>query len=543
VHRALSAAAQKRINVHTPNGQPSSPTNLTPGQGVLSTSNKVNTPTTGAKATPSGRFNFRNTPGGRKPTTPYGKRAQQLNDKSKRYAGATPGPERRKSGKMYRETPRNDLRALSRVMAPKTVPVTTSPSSPPLRTRRSRSRQVEDDSPPPPPPRLSMPRHELDYDSFHEAPPRMSVDLDGDEVEEGRRQYQRRKSSFGAQRLDDQMGVLNELDEDDHFQGVVDNLIIDVLGDDEDEDDDEADEYTGPIGDNTTVNLRAMIRDEADGDISLGGRQSFGTDGEPTFQFNVPEGDWSRLSQSFERQQDEEAARTGALSFADIEVADDQEDYDATGLQFNDESMLPIMDDVFDDVEETNLDVQQPSATPSPRPISSPHSIARAAASLAQRQTTRQPRLKTTHVSKHGIEYPSLPSNVVKKLASTFSRQSGGNGKVNKETLTALTEASDWFFERMSEDLATYSTHAKRKRIEDADVVTLMKRYVSLASIYSRIHSLTFISRQRLVNDHHTVFSLAQKYLPGELLQAVRMAPPVIKSRGKKRRLSAIQEE
>lgn len=49
-------------------------------------------------------------------------------------------------------------------------------------------------------------------------------------------------------------------------------------------------------------------------------------------------------------------------------------------------------------------------------------------------------------------------------------------------------------------------------------------------------------SRQRQLNSHNTVFSVAQKYLPGELLQAVRMAP-VSKSRGKKRKLETVVEE
>jgi histone H3/H4 len=83
---------------------------------------------------------------------------------------------------------------------------------------------------------------------------------------------------------------------------------------------------------------------------------------------------------------------------------------------------------------------------------------------------------KTLHRSKFGTEYPSLPPAVVKKLASTYSRACGGNGRLNKETVLALSQASDWFFEQISDDLATYSTHARRKTIEEADVITLMKR-------------------------------------------------------------------
>jgi Centromere kinetochore component CENP-T histone fold len=48
--------------------------------------------------------------------------------------------------------------------------------------------------------------------------------------------------------------------------------------------------------------------------------------------------------------------------------------------------------------------------------------------------------------------------------------------------------------------------------------------------------------RQRQLNDHNTIFSVAQKFLPAELLQSVKMAP-VPKLRGRKRRLETVPEE
>jgi histone H3/H4 len=88
--------------------------------------------------------------------------------------------------------------------------------------------------------------------------------------------------------------------------------------------------------------------------------------------------------------------------------------------------------------------------------------------------TVRLP--KTLHRSKLGNEYPSLPPSVIKRLAGTYARTCGGNGRLNKDAVLALSQASDWFFEQISDDLATYSTHAHRKTIEEADVITLMKR-------------------------------------------------------------------
>ena len=82
-------------------------------------------------------------------------------------------------------------------------------------------------------------------------------------------------------------------------------------------------------------------------------------------------------------------------------------------------------------------------------------------------------------VSRSGVEYPSLPTAVIKRVVSGFAGTNGsGNAKINRETVAALSQATDWFFEQVSEDLASYSEHAGRKTIDEADVITLMRRYV-----------------------------------------------------------------
>ena len=50
--------------------------------------------------------------------------------------------------------------------------------------------------------------------------------------------------------------------------------------------------------------------------------------------------------------------------------------------------------------------------------------------------------------------------------------------KISRETLEAIMQATDWFFEQAAEDLASYADHASRKAIDDSDAITLMKRYV-----------------------------------------------------------------
>ena len=92
----------------------------------------------------------------------------------------------------------------------------------------------------------------------------------------------------------------------------------------------------------------------------------------------------------------------------------------------------------------------------------------------------RQP--KGLKRSRHGIPYPSLPSGVTKRIASTCNRVLGmKKSSISKESLKAIMEASDRYFEQFSEDLGAFAHHAGRKKIEESDAIAVMKRYVILA--------------------------------------------------------------
>ncbi|KAI5293231.1 hypothetical protein KEM52_005729 [Ascosphaera acerosa] len=95
---------------------------------------------------------------------------------------------------------------------------------------------------------------------------------------------------------------------------------------------------------------------------------------------------------------------------------------------------------------------------------------------------------------------PKLPSSTVKKIAMRSTR----GGKLNKGTVDVLSQATAWFFEQMSADLAAFADHAGRKVIDESDVVTLMRR-------------------QRLIGPQTSVFALAKKHLPQELVQEIRL--------------------
>ena len=192
---------------------------------------------------------------------------------------------------------------------------------------------------------------------------------------------------------------------------------------------------------------------------------------------------------------------TGPLDEKDVAESSEEED--------EDEDARPLANM---NVDETSIGSDAEAPQPNPDEMGAP-----------QARKIRPPtkRLKkAVRNSRWGIPAPSLPQGVVKRVASSFARSSGtSRGRVSKDVLTALSQASDWYFEQLADDLGAYSKHARRKVIEEADVITLMKR-------------------QRLLSATSTPFSLAQKFLPRELLQEMRMAPPkddVKKPRGKRK--------
>ncbi|PTB80136.1 hypothetical protein M440DRAFT_1369053 [Trichoderma longibrachiatum ATCC 18648] len=84
---------------------------------------------------------------------------------------------------------------------------------------------------------------------------------------------------------------------------------------------------------------------------------------------------------------------------------------------------------------------------------------------------------KKARISRHNIEYPQLPAAFVRQVAHTAMQTTGFvNQRISADTLEALTQASDWYFEQLGDDLAAYANHANRRTIEERDVITLMNR-------------------------------------------------------------------
>ncbi|KAF2877102.1 centromere kinetochore component CENP-T-domain-containing protein [Massariosphaeria phaeospora] len=493
----------------------------------------IRTPGTGAR-TPRGGPATRPIPSRRTaPTTPHAIRALR----ERAHAARTPGHTRRRSGRIQRETPRDILRDLSRVLARNTQP-----TEPHLQARPPRNSALDfpeiEDGPDPAVPRLSMPLEDMyDDDSIHEAPPRQSLlphlpdDVDNGTIQSlefGRRAISEDPRMFGT-RVSERFADLTELGMDGE-EYEIDGTFINrrqTL--------DPQHAFQEGTDDDTTTDIRALTgrRDGRPSDVDLGvfGDLDDEVD-EPTFRFTIPQ----RIQAAAPEDQDEEEGLDASAYderqngvYNDEPLIDEQADdneageaaataegEDATGVfeAIGWESEHDVEDDAeLEAYREETSAIDRSLQTQSPeRPTD---------ATKAPRRQRRE-----LMVSAHGLEYPSFPAAVVKRLATGFAKSQGSNGKLSKDTVAVLAQTSDWFFEQVSEDLAAYARHGGRKMIEESDVIAIMKR-------------------QRQITSNSTVFSLAQKLLPRELLQQLRMEPlPKAKGqRQKRKRMETIDEE
>ncbi|KAF2626020.1 hypothetical protein BU25DRAFT_459971 [Macroventuria anomochaeta] len=472
------------------------------------------------------------------PTTPHAIRALR----ERANAARTPGNSRRRSGRVQRETPRDLLRNLSRALAQDSRPVEPEPQTLPRRSRHS-ALDLPDvaDSPDVAAPRLSMPLEDMyDDDSFHERPPRQSLlpelpdDVDGGTVQSlefGRRalsedpRYVRRASERFAD-----FSELGAVDEEFEIDGTFINRrrtgafdpLLDQTIVEEDED---------------TVEALTGRRDgpSSDADLGVFGQGDDDTE-EPTFRFHIPE----QIRAPIEEGAEEQVELGDTITLPDV-AGEEEEDLEV------DEETPPL-----DEPEETGaLDVNEPTEAfgmtgwesdpggdddlelaayrEEESALDRSLQVPEAPALVQKRMATRRIELKLSRV---GLDYPSFPAAPVKKLALSFMKSQGSKAQLNKDALAALVQTTDDFFEQIGIDLAAYAQHAGRRTIEESDVLALMRRYVTFPYLLTRKTS-----------SNTTSFSLAQKMLPRELLQQLRMEPqPKLKGQ-KRKRLATVQEE
>ncbi|KAF7542554.1 hypothetical protein G7046_g10149 [Stylonectria norvegica] len=390
-----------------------------------------------------------------------------------------------------RETPMGILRNLGKVLAPSSKAIASSSSSPrdkstiePIMEEDGDMYDYDDDDDLPiDRPRLSLPiEDDDDEDDSDLRPPRLSgVEEENytvQSVELPRRAISEQlgsrlsRGSFGSVRVSDYFNN-NDMTDDigqqsDFFPGLLEDLQARAEADD-------------PSIERFDADLTRRMTMGRESDFGL--QMPQGVEDQTTFLMSEPAADAPPTSPLLDRSISE--ARAAEAQEPAGEVMFD--DYDMDAGVFDDHS------DLEDEVElqEANTTVAKPAP---------------------------KTRKKQKRISRHGIEYPPLPPSFVKRVAQTAMQTSGlSNPRISADTLAALTQASEWFFEQLGDDLGAYADHAKRKTVEESDVVTIMKR-------------------QRQVGSSSTLFSLAQKHLPRELLQELRMpVPQPVKQRRAKR--------
>ncbi|KAF6810247.1 hypothetical protein CSOJ01_06438 [Colletotrichum sojae] len=501
--------------------------------------------------------------------TPHARAAYRTIDQ-RRAAALTPGgKKRRESLRPRRESLRDVLRGLSRVTKHNTDVVVTS-SSPsdvggpalPIRTvPRAPDRSLmydddEDDELPIDRPRLSLP---LDVEEEDEdlVPPRLSEMDENATIEFPRRAYPNQsRLSMGEGRLS---GYRNfgELDDDDDG-GVGFDPGLDVGPFDDEE------------GREQDASLERIENDAARRETLASARESdFGfqvpLDGDQTTFIMAVEGQSSPARPLPEITDEQPSVNIGPLPDDQNPLppfdSDDRDDnpgggfedfgptYDMRSSSPEDYTAATMAQADITDFAGADADATEEEADA-------------AEGGTEQQRRGAKPSKRGLKLSRYNIEYPSLPPTVVKRLAGTFARSSGvTKSKISPEVLAEIQQASDWFFEQLGDDLAAYAKHAKRKTIDESDMLTLMRRYVRRGTGMKRkrrqvlpyigvstffiwfplqictvLHFYSY--RQRQTNSTTTPFSLAQRHLPRELLQELRMpkpAPPP-EPRKKKRR-------
>ncbi|KHN98688.1 Histone-fold protein [Metarhizium album ARSEF 1941] len=409
--------------------------------------------------------------------TPHAKAARQALHQ-RRNALLTPGKMKRQSLVDQRETPMGLLGRLAGVLAPGSKPIVS--SSPPQDKRSSFApiQEEDDDEADLPRPRLSLPIDQ-EEDESDLVPPRSSgLESQHTEntlpvVEKPRRVYGEQPSrlsapDFGAG-FDSDAFDPNEVTTDmgrvsDFFPGtLLDNLRAQAIA-----------------GGNQTIN---RIDDESRRntinrrDSEFGLQIPPGAD-ETTFMMSEPPADGGDTSPLV---REASIAGTAANHAANQAGIGDVTLTGPSGPDVDDDKMVDIYNDpdpvpitqaeprrAEDNDDEDEL---EPYAEEIEDRSADEEGPAEASSVANPPRGLSKPKKRQRRVSRHGVEYPALPPTFVKRVAQTALQSSGlSNPRISADTLTALTQASEWFFEQLGDDLGAYANHAKRKTIEESDM-------------------------------------------------------------------------
>ncbi|KXH68531.1 hypothetical protein CSAL01_11612 [Colletotrichum salicis] len=435
--------------------------------------------------------------------TPHARAAYRTIDQ-RRAAALTPGGnKRRESFRPRRESLHDVLRGLSRVVKHTTQPISSSSSpsdvgsrgpsaSLPIRTVGGDRRGTvydddddDDDELPIDRPRLSLPLDVEDDDEDELVAPELSQIDENATIEFPRRAYvdQPSRMSMGSARLSEfrNYGDLDDDDNDDRGEGFFPAFEVGAL----DEEGREAEETLDRVEEE---DLRRQTLASAR-DSDFGFEVPIDADNQTTFMMAVD--GQSSPARPLPEITDEQPL----LNIAPVEdepAAPLDEDLGFGTSYYDMRSSTPIEPT---EATQRDLDGQTEVST----------------VQLLEQEQGQRPRKtkRGVKLSKYGVEYPSLPPAVVKRLATTFAKSSGiSKTKIAPDALAEIQRASDWFFEQLGDDLSAYAKHAKRKTIDESDMLTLMRRSLPLY-----IHNLFGTTSNQLDDD--PLFPGTQTPAPG----------------------------
>ncbi|KAL7947800.1 centromere kinetochore component CENP-T domain-containing protein [Trichoderma barbatum] len=427
--------------------------------------------------------------------TPHAIAARRALDQ-RRIAMFTPGRTRRQSFREQRETPMSILRHLGRALAA-TSNVIASSSSPEKPSpnggrngessasgsRAPRRDDDDDDELPIDRPRLSLPLDEGSSDDLQ--PPQSSI-LDEGNMTVQSVELPRRATSEGPPRRS--FGFLPGPEDDIMWDAIYgDHTGSDIFG--------RSIEIAPPAPlDPEIADLRRPPGDRRESDFSLDMPSGLSDNDQTTFYMRSPVIDDIQNVLNAPNPVSDDIEIMNEKRQAEVEKTTAQEEDD----QFPDYGDFASVSSLGDAEMEaiTKIDFEtlgREPEKPNDDIIGYPHG---------------RPKKKKARISKHNIEYPQLPPVFVRQVTQAAIQTTGLiNQRISADTLGALTQASDWYFQQLGDDLGAYANHAGRRTIEERDVIALM-------------------NRQRLLNPELSLFNLANRHLPRELQQMLRCAIP-----------------
>ena len=109
--------------------------------------------------------------------------------------------------------------------------------------------------------------------------------------------------------------------------------------------------------------------------------------------------------------------------------------------------------------------------------LATPIAVDKPTARIAQFKQMNSRKAKPPKYSRHRIAYPMIPSGITKALASTLVYSSRNRkSRLDKLATKAIAEAGELFLEQLGCDLGSVSKHARRKIINENDVIAVMRR-------------------------------------------------------------------